>query len=186
MHEKRLSSILNAVGSLLNGAKLSLTSIGRHMSGEAKVKHKIKSSYSFPQENILEKLPYHKANKKLYDHIRSKKGHTSIKKKTSSSMDKEYRKSADDPWLIVSSHGPEKEYRVYDYNGNNPEQKSYALKVIKNYSKRMKIEHEFRSTKNPQYGIGLSYSKYGSINFANIAVNRTITSFFIMVDRISN
>ena len=74
-------------------------------------------------------------------------------------MDKEYRKSADDPWLIVSSHGPEKEYRVYDYNGNNPEQKSYALKVIKNYSKRMKIEHEFRSTKNPQYGIGLSYSR---------------------------
>ena len=114
---------------------------------------------SFPQENILEKLPYHKANKKLYDHITSKKGHTSIKKKTSSSMDKEYRKSADDPWLIVSSHGPEKEYRVYDYNGNNPEQKSYALKVIKNYSKRMKIEHEFRSTKNPQYGIGLSYSR---------------------------
>ena len=47
-HEKRLSSILNSVGSLLNGAKLSLTSIGRHMSGTAKVKHKIKSSYSFP------------------------------------------------------------------------------------------------------------------------------------------
>lgn len=45
-HEKRVTSVLTAVGSLLNGAKLSLTSIGRHMSGSAKVKHKIKSSYN--------------------------------------------------------------------------------------------------------------------------------------------
>lgn len=45
-HEKRLTSLLSSIGGLLNGAKLSLTSIGRHMGGPAKVKHKIKSSYN--------------------------------------------------------------------------------------------------------------------------------------------
>lgn len=59
----------------------------------------------------------------------------------------------------MSSHGPVPEYRNYDTICNNKEQKSCALKIIKQYSKRMKIEHEFRSTKNPQYGIGLSYSR---------------------------
>ena|SRR3990167_1282368 len=118
-----------------------------------------KINLNFPKENAIEKLPYHKTHKKLYDHITSKKGHTSIKKKKSSSTDKAYQKSADDPWLIVSSHGPAPEYRDYDNIINNKEQKSYALKMIKQYAKRMKIEHEFRSTKNPQYGIGLSYSR---------------------------
>ena len=46
-----------------------------------------------------------------------------------------------------------------DKNGNTKEQKICATNAVKKYSKRMKIEHEFRSTKNPQYGIGLSYSR---------------------------
>ena len=44
-HRVRLNSILNAVKSLFRGGKLSLTSIGRHMDGTAKVKNKIKSAY---------------------------------------------------------------------------------------------------------------------------------------------
>ena len=74
---------------------------------------------NFPQENVIEKLPYHKAHKKLYDYIKSRNAHTSVKKKTTSGMDKEYRKSADDPWLIVSSHGPAQEYKAYDDSCNN-------------------------------------------------------------------
>lgn len=42
-HEKRLNCLLRAVESITHGGKLSLTSIGRHLSGTAKVKHKIKS-----------------------------------------------------------------------------------------------------------------------------------------------
>ena len=42
IHSKRLSCLLNAADSLLNNGKLTLTSLGRHLSGKAKVKHKIK------------------------------------------------------------------------------------------------------------------------------------------------
>ena len=50
-------------------------------------------------------------------------------------------------------------HRYFDKNGNTKEQKICTTNAVKKYSKRMKIEHEFRSTKNPQYGIGLSYSR---------------------------
>ncbi len=43
IHSKRLSCLLNAADSLLNNGKLTLTSLGRHLSGKAKVKHKIKN-----------------------------------------------------------------------------------------------------------------------------------------------
>ena len=42
-HEKRLNCLLRAVESVVHQGKLSLTSIGRHLKGTAKVKHKIKS-----------------------------------------------------------------------------------------------------------------------------------------------
>lgn len=118
-----------------------------------------KMGLSFPKENTIETMHYHKAHKKLYDHIASKKGHVSIKKKKSSGVDKKHQKSANDPWLIVSSHGPAPAHRNYDNISNTKEQKDVALTIIKQYAKRMKIEHEFRSTKSPQYGIGLSYSR---------------------------
>ena len=40
-HEKRLDCLLKAVESVTHQGKLSLTSIGRHLRGQAKVKHKI-------------------------------------------------------------------------------------------------------------------------------------------------
>ena len=113
---------------------------------------------NFPKDNIIEKLPYHKAYKKLYEHIRAQKGHISIKKKQPSNNHKDYQKSANEPWLIVSSHGPALEH-INDRSCIHKEQKSAAIKIIKQYATRMKIEHEFRSTKNSQYGIGLSYSR---------------------------
>lgn len=42
-HEKRRDCLLRAIGSVIHQGKLSLTSIGRHLQGKARVKHKIKS-----------------------------------------------------------------------------------------------------------------------------------------------
>jgi len=42
IHSKRLTSLLSAADSLLNHGKLTLSSLGRHLKGKAKVKNKIK------------------------------------------------------------------------------------------------------------------------------------------------
>ncbi|MDA0824809.1 MAG: IS4 family transposase, partial [Proteobacteria bacterium] len=42
IHNRRLGSIFSAVSGLLDGRQLSLTSVGRHLPGGAKEKHKIK------------------------------------------------------------------------------------------------------------------------------------------------
>lgn len=42
VHKRRLESIFSAVSGLLDGRQLSLTSVGRHVPGKAKEKHKIK------------------------------------------------------------------------------------------------------------------------------------------------
>jgi hypothetical protein len=66
------------------------------------------------------------------------------KKKKLSTKDKEYRKSAHAPWLLVSSR---------------KEKSSCAGKAVNSYRKRMKVEHEFRDTKDVQWGIGLAYTR---------------------------
>lgn len=47
IHKKRRKSLTNQVVSLLNNAKLTLTSLGRHAKGNAKVKHKINMAWRF-------------------------------------------------------------------------------------------------------------------------------------------
>lgn len=47
IHKKRKISLTNQVMSLLNNAKLTLTSLGRHAKGRAKVKHKINMAWRF-------------------------------------------------------------------------------------------------------------------------------------------
>lgn len=42
IHKKRLAGLMRVAGSLLNRGKLTLTSLGRHLSGKSKVKHKVK------------------------------------------------------------------------------------------------------------------------------------------------
>jgi hypothetical protein len=42
MHKTRLNALIDTTGSLLNESQLTLTDLGRHMRGTAKVKHKIK------------------------------------------------------------------------------------------------------------------------------------------------
>lgn len=47
IHKKRRKSLMTQVISLLNNAKLTLTSLGRHAKGPAKVKHKINMAWRF-------------------------------------------------------------------------------------------------------------------------------------------
>jgi hypothetical protein len=66
------------------------------------------------------------------------------KKKKLSTKDKDYRKSAHDPWLLVTSR---------------KSAPRWAVKIVNSYRKRMKVEHEFRDTKDVQWGIGLAYTR---------------------------
>ena len=43
-HSARVAAVLRAVGGVLSGGKLSLTHIGRHLAGQAKIKHQIKAA----------------------------------------------------------------------------------------------------------------------------------------------
>ena len=66
------------------------------------------------------------------------------RKVTSGKMEKSYRKAAHDPWLLVTSVA------------HKPQQ---AKTMVKNYKRRMNIEHEFRDTKDPKWGLGLNYTR---------------------------
>lgn len=298
-HEARLNSLLKGVTSIMQGGKLSLTSIGRHMSGQAKVKNKIKSAYNLLTNGSLhherkfiypalaqyllsnkkhidivvdwspcvthanqilkasivlrgrsmtlyeevhpeQKLGNYKVHQRFLERLKSmipgdiqvtimtdagfrtewfglikklgwdfvgrvrsnmlfqevgEKGWRSCmseyqfatnkpvyrgevllskenklqchmylyketvrsqsndrKKKKLSKKDKAYRKSANDPWLLVTSHHPD--MQVEENNADLS-----AKIIIKKYRKRMKIEHEFRDSKDSQWGIGLSYTR---------------------------
>jgi hypothetical protein len=68
----------------------------------------------------------------------------STKQQKRSTKDKDYSKSSYDPWLLVTScAGGE----------------AKALACVNSYRKRMKVEHEFRDTKDVQWGIGLSETR---------------------------
>lgn len=64
-----------------------------------------------------------------------------LTKKRTLNKNKRYSKRKREPWVLVTS--------VKHKNTN-------AKKVVKRYSRRMKIEHEFRVTKNVRLGLGLS------------------------------
>jgi hypothetical protein len=89
--------------------------------------------YLYKGKNIIKKKT--KKRKKLSSRS-SKKHHKG--------EDDHARKKAADPWLIVTS---------------KPNKYSSAKKIIDSYTKRMKIELEFRSTKNMQVGVGLDKAR---------------------------
>lgn len=60
---------------------------------------------------------------------------------------RKYKKSYETPWLLVTSK---------KHHSNN------AKKIVREYSRRMKIEHDFRSTKNFKTGLGLNF--YGKLD----------------------
>ncbi len=73
----------------------------------------------------------------------SKKTKPKTKRKrkiTSGKDDKQYKKKYKTPWLLVTS---------------KPHKRNSAKKVVRRYSRRMKVEHDFRDTKDPKWGIGL-------------------------------
>ena len=61
--------------------------------------------------------------------------------------DRKHRKNHETPWLLVTSK---------KHHSNS------AKKIVKKYSRRMKIEHDFRSTKNGKTGLG--FNIYGKLD----------------------
>ena len=60
-HSARLAVVLRAVGAVLTGGKLSLTHIGRHLAGQARVKHQIKAA-----DRLLGNQHLHRERKGIY------------------------------------------------------------------------------------------------------------------------
>ena len=59
LHKKRLASLSALTSSLISGADLSITSLARHSSGKASVKHKINSVWKlFSKSTLHEDIPY--------------------------------------------------------------------------------------------------------------------------------
>ena len=71
------------------------------------------------------------------------------KKSLKGKRGKAYRQSYADPWLLVTSMT------------QKPHQ---AKHIVKKYKRRMKIEHEFRDTKDPKWGLGLNYTRTRNIH----------------------
>lgn len=72
-HKKRKESLIRMVDSLVRGASLTVSSIGRHLSGKASVKHKINMSWRFLKNPLLkEELPliYSQIGAQLMDGLR--------------------------------------------------------------------------------------------------------------------
>lgn len=81
----------------------------------------------------------------LYSDKKDRKKKINKKRKiTSGKGDKQYRKNTKTPWLLITS---------------KPHKKDSAKKVVRKYSRRMKVEHDFRDTKDPKWGIGLRYTR---------------------------
>jgi hypothetical protein len=82
----------------------------------------------------------------LYHDKKRKKKATQKKRRKNSSgkMEKSYAKANREPWLLATSL---------------PGGQEISAKMIIKYRYRMRIEHEFRDTKNTRWGIGLENSK---------------------------
>lgn len=80
----------------------------------------------------------------LYHEKKAKKGKKVKRKIASGKMEKSYSRANKEPWLLATSLG-----------GKSKK----ANSIIYRYRQRMRIEHEFRDTKDVQWGIGLAYSR---------------------------
>ena len=78
--------------------------------------------------------------KKLKE-VSDKSGQARVRKITHGKREKDYTNAATKPWLIASS------------------MELSAEKAIKIYAKRMKIEHDFRDSKDPKWGMGMRESR---------------------------
>ncbi len=87
------------------------------------------------------------------------------KKAKGPKMEREYKRSHDEPWVIITSL----------IGGNK------ILQRLSNiYGSRMKIEHEFRKVKNEQLGLGLARSKTRCPERLQILLLITMLAMFAM------
>lgn len=83
------------------------------------------------------------------------------KKRTN--KDKSYADKAQNPWLIASSLKVDK-----------------AQKIMNRYAKRMKIEHEFRDTKDERWGLGFRFSRTRNIDRLRILIMLSVLAIWLL------
>ena len=95
----------------------------------------------------------------------NKKIKESIKKaaKKRNSKDKSYADKAKKPWLIASSLKEDK-----------------AQKIMNRYAKRMRIEHEFRDTKDERWGLGFRFSRTKNIQRLRILIMLSVLAIWLL------
>ncbi len=85
--------------------------------------------------------------------------------------EKRYREQSYQPWLLVTSK------KTSSKNANI---------IVKAYKRRMKIEHDFRDTKDTKCGLGLNLVFTGELRRLAIIVDRSPCILTINVNRISS
>lgn len=88
-----------------------------------------------------------------------------VRKGSSGVQVKAYRKSYQDPWLLVTSHSPEAKT---------------SKEIVNCYRRRMKIEHNFRDLKDVRWGLGLSYSRTQDIRRLEILLLVGTLAIFVL------
>jgi len=83
------------------------------------------------------------------------------KKRTN--KDKSYADKAQKPWLIASSLKVDK-----------------AQKIMNRYARRMKIEHEFRDTKDERWGLGFRFSRTRNIDRLRILIMLSVLAIWLL------
>lgn len=100
-----------------------------------------------------------------YEKKPRKKKHKIKRKNLSGTMNADYSRANKEPWLLATSlQGGLKE----------------AQQLICRYRKRMKIEHEFRDTKNGEWGVGLEYSRTKNIERLQILLLIGYLAIFVL------
>lgn len=103
----------------------------------------------------------------VYSERKAKQRHSKVSQKRNRINNKDYkqyRKNTNTPWLLVTS---------------KPHRRDSEKKVVKAYSRRMKIEHDFRDTKDPKWGIGLRST--GTKNIKRLEILLLIGSIALLM-----
>jgi len=98
----------------------------------------------------------------LYQGDKPDKGKKKRRRRKNTAQEHAYRKRHNQPWLIASSL------------------KKPAGWIVKQYKKRMKIEHEFRDMKDRNWGLGLRHSKSrGIVRLSNLLLIAHLACFLL-------
>ena len=166
MHKKRQNVLFGAVDSLMDGANLALSSLGRNFKGKAKERHQI-----CKMDRLLGNKHLHREIRTIYKAINKL---TMVSSLSVICVDWSCLSYADGVYLLRASikihcrslvcyqevHPKEHENNEIAHNLFLDNLKmTVAGKIVQYYAYRMQIEEEFRDTKSTRFGFGLSDSR---------------------------